>query len=36
MQLSDIIFGFIDPDNIGVDTKIVFLSDLEAKILPTT
>ena len=36
MQLFDIIFGFLDPENMGIDTKIVFLSDLEANILPKT
>ncbi len=29
-----IFIGFLDPENIEVDTKIVFLSELEAKILP--
>ena len=28
--------GFLDPENMEVDTKIVFLSELEAKILPKT
>ena len=31
-----IIIGFLDPENMGVDTKIVFLNGLEAKILPNT
>ena len=31
-----IIVGFLDPENMVVDAKIVFLSDLEAKILPKT
>ena len=31
-----IIIGFLDPENMGVDTKIVFLNGLEAKILPQT
>ena len=31
-----IIIGFPDPENIGVDTKIVFLNGLKAKILPKT
>ena len=31
-----IIVGFLDPENMGVDAKIVFLNDLEAKILPKT
>ena len=31
-----IIIGFPDPENMGVDTKIVFLNGLEAKILPKT
>ena len=31
-----IIVGFLNPENMGVDAKIVFLSDLEANILPKT
>ena len=31
-----IIIGFPDPENMGVDTKIVFLNGLEAKLLPKT
>ena len=31
-----IIVGFLDPENMGVDAKIVFLSNLAAKILPKT
>ena len=30
------VIGFIDPENIGVDTKIVLINDLEANILPKT
>ena len=29
-----IIIGFPDPENMGVDTTIVFLNGLEAKLLP--
>ena len=29
-----IINGFLDPENIGIDTNNVLLSDLEANILP--
>ena len=36
MQLFYIIFGFLDHESMGVDAKIVSLSDLEAKILPKT
>ena len=36
MQLFDIICGFLDHESMGVDAKIVSLSDLEAKILPKT
>ena len=36
MQLYVINIGFLDPENMGVDTKIVFLSDLDAKIWPKT
>ena len=31
-----IINGFLDPENIGIDTKNVLICDLEAKILPIT
>ena len=31
-----IIIGFPDPENMRVDTEIVFLNGLEAKILPKT
>ena len=31
-----IIIGFLDPDNIRVDTKIVFLSGLQVNKSPTT
>ena len=31
-----IIIGLIDPENMGVDAKIVFPSDIEANILPKT
>ena len=36
IQLFFIIIGFLDPENMGAATKIVFLSYLEAKILPKT
>ena len=36
IQLYFIIIGFIDPENMRVYTKILYLSGLEAKILPKT
>ena len=35
-KLYVIIIRFPDPENVGVDTTIVFLNGLEAKILPKT
>ena len=36
IQLNVIIIGFLDPENIGIDTNVVFLSSLQVKTSPET